>query len=114
MRLKKRYIVGILAVLIAVSIVAFNFFRKPKLTGPTPDEIVKELLEFDTNGDKQLSKDELSERMQNIITRGDTNHDGILNQEELRSLAVAQSNSMQSAASNDKREGDRQNQESEK
>ena len=113
-KLKKRYILLILIAIIAASVFAFRAFRKPKFTGPTPDEIVKELLEFDTNGDQQLSKDELSERMQSIITRGDMNQDGILNQDELRKLAVDQSNSMQGAASHDERDGQRQERESEK
>ena len=113
-KIKRRYILLILIAIIAASVFAFREFRRPKFAGPTPDEIVKELLEFDTNGDQQLSKDELSERMQTLITRGDTNQDGILNQDELRKLAVDQSNSMQGAASNDKRDGQRQEQESEK
>lgn len=58
--------------------------------GPSPDEIVKQLLEFDKNGDGQLSKSEVPERMSGLFERGDTNKDGVLSKEELRKLAEAQ------------------------
>jgi Ca2+-binding EF-hand superfamily protein len=61
--------------------------------GPTPDEIVNQLLGFDKNSDGQLSKDELPERMQGLLARGDANKDGILSKEELRKIAEAQSTS---------------------
>jgi Ca2+-binding EF-hand superfamily protein len=60
-------------------------------SGPSPDEMVKQLLEFDKNGDGQLSKDELPERMQGLFTRGDANKDGVLGKDELRKIAEAQS-----------------------
>ena len=110
MKIKKRYVIGIVVAVIAICFIAFKVFRKPEHTGPTPDEIVKELLEFDKNGDGQLSKDELSERMQGLITRGDANQDGILNHDELLKLAEAQS-----AATQDKeREGKHRRQAAEK
>ena len=114
MKLKKRYVLGLLVVVIAVGIIGFRVFRKPKPSGPTPEEIVKELLAFDRNGDGQISKDELSERMQGMITRGDANQDGVLSQDELRKLAQAQSDAARSAANNEQREGERQSQEAEK
>lgn len=114
MKIKKRYVLCLLVVVIAVGVIGFRVFRKPKPSGPTPEEIVKELLEFDLNDDGQISKDELSERMQGLIIRGDANQDGILNQDELRKLAQAQSDATQHSASNEKRNGERQNQESEK
>lgn len=58
------------------------------------------------NGDGQISKDELYERMQGLITRGDTNQDGILNKGELRKLAEAQSKIAPPAANNERREQD--------
>ena len=59
--------------------------------GPNPDEMVKQLLEYDKNGDGQLQKSEVPERMLGLFERGDTNKDGVLSKEELRKLAEAQS-----------------------
>ena len=112
MKIKKRYVVGILVVVIAVGIGLFRMFRKPGPIGPTPDEIVNELLAFDKNSDGQLSKDEVSERMQGLFTRGDANQDGISSQDELRKLAQAQFDATQRAAQ--PREGERHKQEAEK
>lgn len=87
MKLKNRYVIGVLVAVIIVAMAVFSFFRKRGPVGPTPDEMVNELLAFDKNGDGQLSKDELSERMLGLITRGDVNQDGILTRDELRKLA---------------------------
>ena len=114
MKIKKRYVLCLLVVVIAVGVIGFRVFRKPKPSGPTPEEIVKELLEFDKNGDGQISQDELSERMQGMITRGDANQDGVLSQDELLKLAQAQSAAARSAANNEQHDSERQNQESEK
>ena len=43
------------------------------------------------NGDGQLSKDEVPERLHGMFERGDTNKDGVLGKDELRKLAEAQS-----------------------
>lgn len=98
--MKKRYVIGLLAVVIALCLVAFigfRVFRRPGPSGPTPDEMVKQLLEFDRNGDGQLSKDEVPERMQGLFARGDANQDGVLTQDELRKLAAAQYEAAQRA-----------------
>jgi hypothetical protein len=77
-------------------------------SGPSPDEIVKQLLEFDKNGDGQLSKDELPERMQQgLLARGDTNQDGVLSKEELRKLAEAQASAQPRDNSGDHHEEER-------
>jgi Ca2+-binding EF-hand superfamily protein len=75
--------------------------------GPSPDEIVKDLLEFDKNGDGQLSKDELPERMQGLFARGDANSDGVLSKDELRKIAEAQSARQPRGERDDHHEGER-------
>jgi hypothetical protein len=54
----------------------------------TVDYIVERIMSFDKNGDGKVSADELPERMQHLIALGDTNKDGVLDKEEVRSLAV--------------------------
>jgi Ca2+-binding EF-hand superfamily protein len=76
-------------------------------TGPSPDEIVKDLLEFDKNGDGQLSKAELPERMQGLFARGDANQDGVLSKDELRKLAEAQASAQPRDNHDDHNEGER-------
>lgn len=58
--------------------------------GAAVDEIVNRMLQFDKNGDGRLAKDELPERMQRMLERGDTNKDGFLSRDELIQLARAQ------------------------
>jgi len=55
----------------------------------TPDLVVARLMSFDRNKDGRITGDELSERMQGIVTRGDRGGDGALDAEEIRRLAVA-------------------------
>ena len=43
---------------------------------------------FDKNKDGKIAKDELPERMQDLIARGDTNKDGVLDKDEIKALAV--------------------------
>ncbi|WP_051670650.1 EF-hand domain-containing protein [Bryobacter aggregatus] len=65
-----------------------------ELKAPIPldlgvDELVQGLLAHDKNGDGILTKDELPERMQGLLVRGDLNHDGKLDKSELRKLAIS-------------------------
>ncbi|MDA1232252.1 MAG: EF-hand domain-containing protein, partial [Planctomycetota bacterium] len=46
-------------------------------------QMVQRLMEMDANKDGKLSKDELPERMQSMLTRGDKNKDGVLDKEEI-------------------------------
>jgi Ca2+-binding EF-hand superfamily protein len=55
-----------------------------------PDDMVQTLMAFDKNKDGKISKDELPERMQGLLDRGDTNHDGFLTPDEIRKLAASQ------------------------
>ncbi|MES2439556.1 MAG: EF-hand domain-containing protein [Verrucomicrobiota bacterium] len=56
-----------------------------EMQGPqqTAAEEIKEYLTLDRNGDGNLSKEELSERFQSLITRADSDHDGMVSSEEL-------------------------------
>lgn len=75
--------------------------------GPNPDELVKQLLEFDKNGDGQLQKAEVPERMLGLFERGDANKDGVLSKDELRKLAEAQSTGVRRDERDEHREGER-------
>ena len=55
--------------------------------GRDPEEMVKNLLEFDKNNDGVLTKDELPERMQGLMARADADNDGKLTKEELTKSA---------------------------
>ena len=72
-----------------------------------PDEMVRQLLEFDRNGDGKLSKEEVPERLSGLFERGDLNKDGVLDKDELRKLAEAQSGGGQRDERGDRREGER-------
>ncbi|MBS1824712.1 MAG: hypothetical protein JST93_05290 [Acidobacteria bacterium] len=52
-----------------------------------PEAMVKNLMEFDKNNDGVLTKDELPERMQGLMTRADADNDGKLTKEELTKSA---------------------------
>jgi hypothetical protein len=56
--------------------------------GLTVDQIVERLMSFDKNKDGKLTKDELPERMQDLIAKGDTNKDGALDKDEIKALAA--------------------------
>ena len=54
---------------------------------PSADDMVKTLMAFDKNGDGQLTRDELPERLQGLFDRADTDHNGILTADEIRKAA---------------------------
>ena len=49
---------------------------------------IARLREMDTNKDGKISKDEIPERMQSILTRVDTNNDDSIDEKELKALAT--------------------------
>jgi len=53
---------------------------------PTEGGFAAQLLEFDNNGDGELQKDELPERMQGMIERHDADGNGTLDATELQSM----------------------------
>lgn len=54
-----------------------------------PEVVVARMMSFDRNHDGRVTVDELSERMQGLVARGDRSGDGALDATEIRSLAVA-------------------------
>ena len=67
--------------------------RSGGFAGPmsSPDAVIERLESFDANGDHRISRDELPERMQALVARGDRNADAALDSEEIRSLVTAAS-----------------------
>jgi len=54
------------------------------------DAMVERIMSFDKNKDGKVTKDELPERMHDLIAKGDTNKDGALDREEIKKLAADQ------------------------
>ncbi len=54
------------------------------------DDMAERILSFDKNKDGKVSKDELPERLQYLIAKGDTNKDGVLDKDEIKKLAADQ------------------------
>jgi hypothetical protein len=71
-------------------VAGFGFPGGGKRGGRTldADQIVERLMSFDKNKDGKVTKDELPERLQNLIARGDTNKDGALDRDEIKKLAA--------------------------
>jgi Ca2+-binding EF-hand superfamily protein len=60
------------------------------IPGPTADDLLATLLEWDKNKDGKLQKSEIPERQQGILDRGDTDKNGVLDAAELRKLTADQ------------------------
>jgi hypothetical protein len=58
-------------------------------TKTTPDMVVARVMSFDRNGDGRVVAGELPERMQNLVTRGDTGNDRAIDAAEARRLAMS-------------------------
>ncbi len=54
----------------------------------TVDDVVERIMSFDKNKDGKITKEELPERMQYLIEKGDTNKDGALDRDEIKKLAT--------------------------
>ena len=52
----------------------------------SPEQIMQRVLSFDVDGDTRIIADELPERMQHLVARGDGNGDGYLAPDEIRKL----------------------------
>jgi Ca2+-binding EF-hand superfamily protein len=64
----------------------------------SPDELAALLMAFDKNGDGNLEKSEVPERMVGIFDRADVNKDGKVNADEIKKSAAAASHRMPWAA----------------
>ena len=49
----------------------------------SPTAVLDRILSFDANADNRISRDELPERMEGLVSRGDRNQDGFLTAEEI-------------------------------
>jgi hypothetical protein len=56
-----------------------------------PHAVIARLESFDANADRRISRDELPERMQGLVARGDRNADAGLDSDEIRALVTAAS-----------------------
>jgi Ca2+-binding EF-hand superfamily protein len=63
---------------------------RPENAGAPPDELVKQLMSFDRSGKGYLIPGDVPERMQGLFQRADTNHDGKLTPDEMRTLSTRQ------------------------
>ena len=55
----------------------------------SPQAVIDRVLSFDANADHRVSRDELPERMQGLVARGDRNADAALDSDEIRALMKA-------------------------
>lgn len=60
----------------------------PRLRGVATVDLVDRVMAFDKNQDGKITKEELPERMANLLEHGDANHDGSLDKQELSTLAT--------------------------
>ena len=57
----------------------------------SPAAVIERLVSFDVDADGRVSRDELPERMQGLVPRGDRNADAALDSDEIRALVTAAS-----------------------
>ena len=53
-------------------------------------DVVNRILSFDADDDQRVTRDELPERMQGLVERGDRDGDGVLTAQEVETLVVGQ------------------------
>ena len=56
--------------------------------GRSPAAVIERLRSFDANADDRISRDELPERMQGLVARGDKDADDALDSDEIRALVT--------------------------
>ena len=84
---------GFVSLLMLLSFAAVTSAQDRAPLGDSPtatlDTIMARMHAFDRNGDGRWTNDELLERMQNLVARGDENRDGALDRREIVALATA-------------------------
>ena len=83
-----QYVGFVMLLGLSVSVPARAQVFDVSFTTPTPDAVVARVLSFDSNHDGRIVSTELPERMQPLVTRGDTTRDGGLDASEIRALAT--------------------------
>ena len=84
-------------VLLAFALLAFAatasaqtpVFRRAvtETSSATPDQLVARLMSFDRDGDRKVTKEELAERLENLLEAADASGDGVLDEAEIRLVA---------------------------
>ena len=59
----------------------------PALAGTSAEDVLARVLSFDRNTDGRVAREELPERMKNLVTRGDADGNGALDASEIRTLS---------------------------
>jgi hypothetical protein len=84
-----KWVCRLAALVLIFWIVAPRSVWRGRARANVSDELVKKLMAFDRNGDGKLDRSEVPERMQGLFDRADSNKDGFLTVEEIRTLAEA-------------------------
>jgi Ca2+-binding EF-hand superfamily protein len=85
-----KWTIWLLVVLLVIWLVIPRGLRRGRARGDVSDELVKTLMSYDRNGDGKLDRSEVPERMQGLFDRADSNRDGFLTPEEIRTLAKSE------------------------
>jgi hypothetical protein len=75
---------------VAIIVMVSGVAAGQKQSGPIPalnhTAVVNRIWSFDANGDGRIARDELPERMEGLVSRGDKNQDGVLAWDEVSAL----------------------------
>ncbi len=86
-----KWVVWLLAAAAIIWLLAPNSARlRGRASTDVSGDLVETMMHFDRNGDGKLDRSEVPERMQGLFDRADSNKDGLLTPEEIRTLAKAQ------------------------
>jgi hypothetical protein len=83
--MRPRYLPLMTALVMAVGVPA----RAQVAPTLTADAVAARLMSFDRDSDGRITADELPERMEHLLARGDSTNDGVLDAAEVRRLAMS-------------------------